>query len=264
MVILDENFSLMVQVVMRSNYPSPWLAVTISTGELLLPILSFYGPTVYPPPPPLHFKTQYWTSEPVFVDLLRSPGIDSQPGGTVRQPYLAYRPARLQKQAKSIPRNWFLGSINVYKYGLWVPSRPTPLLDENRRKFGEKKHSWGLIYAEKSILFIFTTISHWAHVILAWIGFSSDSPCTVHCTVCSVYTVQFTVYTEHTVQKMWTIWVFYRIIISAMYNCTLYTGIRRRTYAKMDRMLQNSLSKRQDGNTDQENAVLSDTALSKK
>jgi hypothetical protein len=26
-------------------------------------------------------------SEPVFVNLLRSPGTDSQPGGPVRQPY---------------------------------------------------------------------------------------------------------------------------------------------------------------------------------
>jgi hypothetical protein len=27
-----------------------------------------------------------WKSEPVFVDLLRGPGIDSQPGGPVRNP----------------------------------------------------------------------------------------------------------------------------------------------------------------------------------
>jgi hypothetical protein len=42
----------------------------------------------------------------------------SQPGGPVQQPYLSYRPARLHGLAKSIPRNRFLGSINVYKYGL--------------------------------------------------------------------------------------------------------------------------------------------------
>ncbi len=42
-------------------------------------------------------------SEPVFVDLLRSPGIDSQHGGPVRQPYLSYHPARLHRQAESIP-----------------------------------------------------------------------------------------------------------------------------------------------------------------
>ncbi len=34
--------------------------------------------------------------EPIFVDLLRCPGINSQAGGLVRQPYLSYRPAGLQ------------------------------------------------------------------------------------------------------------------------------------------------------------------------
>ncbi len=57
-------------------------------------------------------------SEPVFVNLLGSPGIDSQPGGPVRQPYLSYRPAMLQRLAESNPRNRFLVSLNVYKYGL--------------------------------------------------------------------------------------------------------------------------------------------------
>jgi hypothetical protein len=56
--------------------------------------------------------------EPVFLDLLRSPGIDSQPGEPVRQPYLSYRPARRHRLPESIYRNRFLGSINVYKYGL--------------------------------------------------------------------------------------------------------------------------------------------------
>ncbi len=41
--------------------------------------------------------------ESVFVDLLRSPGIDSQPGGPVWQPCLTYRPARLHRLAESIP-----------------------------------------------------------------------------------------------------------------------------------------------------------------
>jgi hypothetical protein len=43
--------------------------------------------------------------EPEFVNLfLRSPGIDSQPGGpVVRKPYLTNRPARLYGLAKSIP-----------------------------------------------------------------------------------------------------------------------------------------------------------------
>jgi len=31
-------------------------------------------------------------AEPVFVNLLRSPGIDFQPGGPVRHPCLTYRP----------------------------------------------------------------------------------------------------------------------------------------------------------------------------
>jgi hypothetical protein len=57
--------------------------------------------------------------EPVFVDLVRSLRIDSQPGGPVLQPYLSYRHARLHRLAKSIPRNRFLVSINIYKYGLW-------------------------------------------------------------------------------------------------------------------------------------------------
>ncbi len=34
------------------------------------------------------------------------------------QPYLSYRPARLHRLEKSIPRNRFLDSIIVYKYGL--------------------------------------------------------------------------------------------------------------------------------------------------
>ncbi len=40
---------------------------------------------------------------PSFVNLLRSPGIDSQPGGSVRQPYLWYGPDRLHRLAESIP-----------------------------------------------------------------------------------------------------------------------------------------------------------------
>ncbi len=42
-------------------------------------------------------------TEPVFVDLLRIPGIDSQPGGPVRQPYLLYWPTVLHGLAESIP-----------------------------------------------------------------------------------------------------------------------------------------------------------------
>jgi hypothetical protein len=43
----------------------------------------------------------------------KEPGIDSQPGGPVRQPYLLYQLARLHR-----PRKRLLGSLNVYKYGL--------------------------------------------------------------------------------------------------------------------------------------------------
>ncbi len=42
-------------------------------------------------------------SDPEFVNLLRSPGIDSQLGGLARQPYLTYRPARLHRLSESIP-----------------------------------------------------------------------------------------------------------------------------------------------------------------
>ncbi len=33
---------------------------------------------------------------------------------------LSYRPARLHRPAESIPWNRFLGSLNVYKFGLWT------------------------------------------------------------------------------------------------------------------------------------------------
>ena len=74
--------------------------------------------------------------EPVFVDLLRSPEIDSQPGRLVRQPFLAYRPARLHRLVKSIPRIRFLGSINVYKYGL--RTLPTTEREEGPRELEER------------------------------------------------------------------------------------------------------------------------------
>ncbi len=69
--------------------------------------------TAFPLPPSI----SYLPAEPVFVNLLRSPGIDSQPGGPV--PYLTYRPARVRSLEKSIPWNRFLGPLNVYKFGLW-------------------------------------------------------------------------------------------------------------------------------------------------
>jgi hypothetical protein len=66
----------------------------------------------------IKFRIEVDEAEPVFVNLLRSPGIDFRPGGPVRRPYLSYWPARLHSLAESIPRNQFLGSLNVYKYGL--------------------------------------------------------------------------------------------------------------------------------------------------
>jgi hypothetical protein len=59
-----------------------------------------------------HHSNLHYIPLPVFVNLLRSPGIDSQPGG------LARRTARLHRLAESISWNWFLGSLNVYKFGL--------------------------------------------------------------------------------------------------------------------------------------------------
>ncbi len=41
--------------------------------------------------------------EPVFVNLLISPWIDSHPGGPVRHPFWTFRPVRLHRLAESIP-----------------------------------------------------------------------------------------------------------------------------------------------------------------
>jgi hypothetical protein len=94
----------------------------------------------------------YWPARASICKPFKEPGIDSQPGGLVRQPYLLYRLARLHRLAESNPRNqilgidssesipgllkclqiqaqatlatWlvpgnrFLGSLNVYKYRL--------------------------------------------------------------------------------------------------------------------------------------------------
>jgi hypothetical protein len=57
------------------------------------------------------------TSRARICKPFRSPGIDSQPGGPVRQPYLTYRTARLHWLAESNPWNQFPGSLNVYKCG---------------------------------------------------------------------------------------------------------------------------------------------------
>jgi hypothetical protein len=62
-----------------------------------------------------------------ILKLLRSPGIDSQPGGPVRQPYLAYRSARLHRPAGSIPLEVIPGFLEVKKYRLWPNQRTTTL-----------------------------------------------------------------------------------------------------------------------------------------
>jgi hypothetical protein len=104
--------------------------------SMLSPLIPSYPTSLSPPPPqlltfpPLHraricrsFKeTRYRFS--------------AWRAGT--KPYLSYWPARLHRLAKSIPRNRFLGSINVYKYGLLV-TKCTPaslfLLQKNRMFF---------------------------------------------------------------------------------------------------------------------------------
>jgi hypothetical protein len=47
-------------------------------------------------------KNQYY-SEPDFVNLLRSPGIDSQPGVPTQQPCLTYRPDWLHRLVEAMP-----------------------------------------------------------------------------------------------------------------------------------------------------------------
>jgi hypothetical protein len=69
-------------------------------------------------------------TEPELVNLLIGTGIDSQPGLTVRQPYLMYRPARL---AESIPgrlkrlknSNSVLVLVNIGAYLLYLHTTPS-------------------------------------------------------------------------------------------------------------------------------------------
>ncbi len=89
--------------------------------DLQIRVIKKQNSSPLPHTPKANNSCQLAKAEPVFVVIFRSPGIDSQPGGPVRKPYLSYWPARLQRLAKSIPRNRFLGSVNVYKYGLWLP-----------------------------------------------------------------------------------------------------------------------------------------------
>jgi hypothetical protein len=50
----------------------------------------------------------------IFVNLLRNPEIDSQPGEPVLLPYLTYRPARLHRLAESIP--FFYGPLYYHSF----------------------------------------------------------------------------------------------------------------------------------------------------
>ncbi len=62
----------------------------------------------------------YGPARALFVNLLRSPGINSKHGGLVRHPYLTHRPAKKYIDWQSIPWNRFLGSLKSYKYELRI------------------------------------------------------------------------------------------------------------------------------------------------
>jgi hypothetical protein len=62
--------------------------------------------------------TLEYCTKPVFVDHLRCPGIDYQPGGPVRQLFFRNGPPSYIGLRNRISWNQFLDSINDYKYGL--------------------------------------------------------------------------------------------------------------------------------------------------
>ncbi len=64
--------------------------------------------------------------EPVFVSLLRSPGIDSQPGWPVRQPYLTFRPVGYMGWRN--PGLLKRLQILVLVFAAYLPVRPLPPL----------------------------------------------------------------------------------------------------------------------------------------
>ncbi len=68
----------------------------------------------------VYIAPKHCTPEPVFVNLLRSPGIDSQPGGHCDNLFVVTASQSTYRLTESIPRNRFLGSLSVYKYGLWT------------------------------------------------------------------------------------------------------------------------------------------------
>jgi hypothetical protein len=119
-------------------FPPNFLFPTAHASPLPTPCLPKPSPPLSPPPPSCSLSLEYKFlilfplglvlgsscslslafPEPEFVNIIRSPGIDSQPGGSVLQPYLTYRSARLHRLTESITWNQFLGSLNVYKFGL--------------------------------------------------------------------------------------------------------------------------------------------------
>ncbi len=93
--------------------------------------------------------------EPVFVNLFRSPGIDSRPGGTIRQPCLTYRPASLHSHrlAESISWNFLeqlLNDIYIAFHSLFFHWKRVSAdlllscweLDSTNWRKNRKKHPW--------------------------------------------------------------------------------------------------------------------------
>jgi hypothetical protein len=82
----------------RHLFITPWPLGRWPSLETLATVAERKKSSIQPHLCTVIFK--YWvgamdgSSEPKFVNLSRSPGIDSQPGEPVRQPYLTYRPAR--------------------------------------------------------------------------------------------------------------------------------------------------------------------------
>ncbi len=91
-------------------------------------------------------------TEPVFVDLLRSPEIDSQPGGPLRQSYLTHRMAWRYRFPGIDSLESIHDSLNVYKFGLcWLlvknlmTSSSCNLVPSRRRKVTKRPYLYFLI-----------------------------------------------------------------------------------------------------------------------
>ncbi len=67
------------------------------------PLAAIYRPLISGGLPHTNRIRRNAAPEAVFVNLLKSPGIDSRPDGPVRQPYLSYRPAGGIESSESIP-----------------------------------------------------------------------------------------------------------------------------------------------------------------